>query len=274
MGSSLPLQFQIPSTTTMPNVQQSTFPGSTSSYQTAMGSGVNPFQQQYVPMNPFAQQQYSASVQSSAFAAAGPFTPSLGFINQPQQQYFANEPQMQSPMSAPGTHAQNNFFHPQPQQGAPTAGQALFASGNAQGGSFMSGSASQGQFLSSSPAQQFPSHSPQLLTQTTPQPQMQLLSTTPQPQMARMSTTPQLQMQMGAMGQPSGGQFMSSSPGLGMGMVGGLQQGQFMSTTPQPQMQMQQQGYFGAQPQGQFGSFSGQPFSAGGFTGAQQWGAM
>ncbi|KAF5384342.1 hypothetical protein D9615_003383 [Tricholomella constricta] len=278
-SSSLPLQFQMPSQAPLTAQQSSTFPGSLSSYQTSMGFGVNPFQQQHLATNPFTQQQYSVpGMQASMMSAVPPFSPSSA-LNMQQQQYFSNQSQMQSPMSAPGTHAQNNFFHPQPQPAlqiqVPSAGQALFSS-NSQG-SFMSPPATQGQFMSSSPAQQFASHSPQPLMRTTPQPQMQ---------MQMPSTTPQPQMQM--MGQP--GQFMSPSPQMGMGMAG-VPQGQYMSTTPQPQMQQQrpqqqqqhqqhQQGFYGTQhqmnmqQQGQFGGFPGQPFSAGGYAGGQQWGAM
>jgi len=259
-SSSLPLQYQMSSQEPM-TVQPSPFSGTMGSYQPSMGTGVNPFQQQHLSSNPYSQQLYqTAGMQASPFSSSATFNP--------QQAYFSNQTQMQPPMSAPATQPQTNFFQPQPQQGAlqiqePIAGQAIFTSGNGQGG-FMSAPPMQGQFLSSSSGQQFQSHSPQPM----------------------MSGTPQPQMQMQMMGQP--GQFMSPSPqlqqpqmGMGMGTAGAYQGQQFVPNQ-QDQMQMQsqqQQGFYGAgnmQPQGQFGNFqgNGQPFSTGGFASGQQWGAM
>ncbi|RDB17051.1 UBA domain-containing protein 3 [Hypsizygus marmoreus] len=265
-NSSLPLQFQAPSVQPL-TAQQTSYPGSISSYQTGMGMGVNPFQQQHLASNPFSQQPFSASVlQPSPYTGAMATTPSYApsTLNQ-QQQYFTNQTQMQPPMSAPG----QQFFQPRPQQGSlqiqvPNPGQP-FGSNGAQG-NFLTAPPNQSQFMSSSPGQQFLSHSPQ----------PQALSATPQTQMQApgqfMTPSPQLQMGMGSMGP---------------GMMSATPQGQFLSTTPQPQMQMQmpmQTGYYPmtqSQPQmqmqGQFGGYQGQtqpPFSAGGFSGQQQWGAM
>ncbi|KAF8062174.1 hypothetical protein FPV67DRAFT_259309 [Lyophyllum atratum] len=206
------------------SAQQGAFTGTIGSYQSSMGTGINPYQQQqHLASNPYSQQLYQTpGMQTSQFSSTAPYSPST---LTPQQPFFSNQAQM-PPMSAPGAPGQNNFFHPQPQQGAlqiqvPNAAHAMFATGNGQG-SFMSAPATQGQFLSSSPGQQFQSHSPQPMMSGTPQSQM--LSTTPQPHMM--------------MGQP--GQFMSPSPQLqqphqqqqqpqqqmGMGMeMAGMQQG-------------------------------------------------
>jgi stromal membrane-associated protein len=271
-SSSLPLQFQPAQPMAsqgqqMP--QQTPYSASVGSYQTGMGMGVNPYQQQTMTSNPYSQQQqYSTSTMPPFSAGVSSFSPA-GMLGQ-QQQYFSNQSQVQPPMSA----QQGQFFQPQPQQGhlqiqVPGQNQTSFPSPIGQN-SFMSAPV-QGQFLSSSPGQQFPSHSPQ--------PQMQMMSTTPQPQM-------QMQMPM------QQGQYMSHSPqpGMGMGMMSSTPQGQFLSTTPQPQTQMQMQPgqYMSGTPQpnmqmmsqqqGQFGGgFQGQGqqmYPTGGGYGGQQWGAM
>ncbi|KAG6919135.1 hypothetical protein DXG01_008942 [Tephrocybe rancida] len=257
-SSSLPLQFQA----------LSQAPLTPQGYQTSMATGVNPFQQQHLASNPYSQSIYPSGLQSSSFAPG----PQFSSLNSSQPTYFSA--QQQPPMSAPASQTQNNnFYQPQPQQALqvqPSAGQALFNANNGQNGSsFMSAPATQGHFQSTSPAQ-FPSQSPQLIS-TTPQPHM--YTTTPQPQM--FSTTPQPQMQH----QPQMmGQFMPTpSQQFQMQQQGGLGLGSMQS---QGQMQMGQQAFFqpqapGFQPQGQFGgNFQQQPYSAGGFTGGQQWGTM
>ncbi|GLB39760.1 putative GTP-ase activating proteins for the small GTPase, ARF [Lyophyllum shimeji] len=260
-SSSLPLQYQMPTQNSV-TPQPNGFSATMAPYQSSIGTGVNPFQQQHLPSNPYSQQIYPTPGMQPA-----PFSPAATLNH--QQAYFANQAQVQTPTSAPAAQPQTSYFQPQPQQAAlqiqvPNPGQAMFASANTQG-SFMSAPPTHGHFLSSSPAgqQQFQTHSPQ------PQ---SMMSGTPQPQI--LSTTPQPQMQMQMMGQP--GPFVSPSPQLqqqpmGMGMAGQqfqMQQGFFVAGAPQPQM--------GMQPQAQFGGFQGtsQPFAAGGFAGGQQWGAL
>lgn len=262
-SSSLPLQFQaLPSQQNQPLSSQGSFSGSVNTYQTGMTTGVNPYQQQYISANPYAQQPYSTATNQPSQFSTSSYSPATT-LNQQQNYFAASQLQMQHPMSAPG-QANNQYFHPQPQQGALQVQVPSFVSNNGQG-SFMSAPPGQAQFLSSSPAQQFLSHSPQ--------PQMQVISTTPQPQVQQ-------------------GQYMSPSPQLQMGMMSSTPQGHY-STTPQPQMQMQmqaQQGYYiggaqqpqvqmGQQPQTQFGGFQGQGqqslFGSGGYNNNNgQWGAM
>lgn len=251
--SSLPLQFQSTQPMASQAPQQAPYTAGLGNYQTGMGMGVNPYQQQTLASNPYSQQQqqYSTSTMQPFSAGGVPSFSATGMPGQ-QQQYFSNQAQSQPPMSAQG-----QFFQPQPQQGhlqiqVPNHNQTSYPSPVGQS-SYMS-APPQGQFLSSSPGQQFPSHSPQ----------------------------PQMQMQM------QQGQYMSHSPqpGMGMGMMSGTPQGQFLSTTPQPQMPMQpgqymsgipQQNMQMSQPQSQFGGgFPGQnqqTYSQGGY-GGQQWGAM
>ncbi|KAG6817004.1 hypothetical protein H0H87_000899 [Tephrocybe sp. NHM501043] len=251
-SSSLPLQFQAPLQT----------PLSGQGYQTSMVTGINPFQQQHLASNPYSQQQFpSAGFRNSSFAVETQFPPSN--FSGSQQSYF---PTQQPLMSAPAVQAQNNsnFFQPQPQQAlqiqVPSAGQAMFTSGNGQGGSsFMSAPPTHGHFLSTSPAQ-YPSQSPQPVSSMTPQPQM--YSTTPQPQM--FSTTPQPQQMMAQYTSTPSQQFQIQQQG-GLG-VSSLQQNQGHLPS---QMAMGQQQFYGGvgQPQSMGQVIGGyqqasQPFSA------------
>ncbi|KAF8065075.1 hypothetical protein FPV67DRAFT_168049 [Lyophyllum atratum] len=114
-SSSLPLQFQMTSQTPI-SAQQGAFTGTIGSYQSSMGTGINPYQQQqHLASNPYSQQLYQTpGMQTSQFSSTAPYSPST---LTPQQPFFSNQAQM-PPMSAPGASGQNNFFHPQPQQGA------------------------------------------------------------------------------------------------------------------------------------------------------------
>ncbi|KAG6888772.1 hypothetical protein C0995_006101 [Termitomyces sp. Mi166 len=263
-GSSLPLQFQTPS---QPQL-------SSQGYQTSMVTGINPFQQQHLASNPYSQQSYpTPGLPGPSLSSVTPFSTSTALASSQQSFFSIQQPLMST--STAQAQSNSNFFQPQPQQAlqvqVPGAGQAFYATDNGQGSSFMSTPPAQGSFLSSSPAQ-FPSQSPGV--STTPQPHM--FSTTPQPQMVPAATQSQVQSQMMFMTTPSQQFQMQQQGGLGVGSLQTQSQTPMtMGQTPfgtghgplQPQVTAMQ-------PLGQFSGAFQQPFSAGGFSGGQQWGPM